>query len=245
MKRSILFKSSVVAVVLLSLLLIQATFAQSPSSSCDLDSLLAHQAKQQEALANFQTEAQSDLQSAITKLYRTGFAYQQLALQCGFSDGAAVEATYSAEQTRDAIHARESVAPDLVANVIARTIGDPAQGKVVFDTFRSEVGFACVTCHRIDSIEMLVGPGLLDIADFVPPAPTPTPSDPKATPMPLPTARVPWSLGQAIAFLRISILNPDAYLMPGYPPGIMPRTYSSFLNEADINNLVAYLFTLR
>jgi hypothetical protein len=52
------------------------------------------------------------------------------------------------------------------------------------------------------------------------------------------------SLGETIAFLRISILNPDAYLMPGYPMGIMPRTYGTILSEDDLDNLVAYLMIL-
>lgn len=238
MSRSRLLKRALVGFMLVTMLLVQAALAQPNTSNCDVDHLLTHQDQQAQALANFQIEAKSDLNAALTKLYRAGFAYQQLALECGLTNGDSIAATYVAEQTREAIRDRENMTSNFIAGAIARTIGDPAQGKIVFDTFRSEVGFACVTCHRVDSTEMLVGPGLLDIGNFVPPSPSDMTATPAVTAVPK------QSLGETIAFLRISILNPDAYLMPGYPMGIMPRTYGTILSEADINNLVAYLMTL-
>jgi cytochrome c551/c552 len=42
------------------------------------------------------------------------------------------------------------------------------------------------------------------------------------------------------AFVRESIVNPDAYIQPGYPKGIMPKTFAS-LPKSQIDALVAYL----
>jgi cytochrome c2 len=41
--------------------------------------------------------------------------------------------------------------------------GDAANGELLFNTFQADVGFACATCHRADSEERLIGPGLLNI----------------------------------------------------------------------------------
>ena len=47
----------------------------------------------------------------------------------------------------------------------AALTGDPANGQVLFNELQPEAGFACATCHRIDSEERLVGPGLLNISE--------------------------------------------------------------------------------
>ncbi|WP_333691575.1 c-type cytochrome [Chloroflexus sp.] len=49
----------------------------------------------------------------------------------------------------------------------------------------------------------------------------------------------------AAEWLRREIVDPDAALTPGYPAGLMPRTYGTDLRAAQIEALVAYLVTLR
>lgn len=43
------------------------------------------------------------------------------------------------------------------------------------------------------------------------------------------------------AFVRQSILKPNAFIAPGYRPGIMPSTYASSLSATELANLVAFL----
>ena len=45
-------------------------------------------------------------------------------------------------------------------------------------------------------------------------------------------------------YLRQSILDPDAYVVDGFPSGQMLDIYDERLTEADIDALVAYLLTL-
>jgi cytochrome c oxidase subunit 2 len=42
-------------------------------------------------------------------------------------------------------------------------------------------------------------------------------------------------------FIRESIVKPDAYVQPGYPPHVMPATYGSQLSKTQLDGLVTYL----
>lgn len=43
------------------------------------------------------------------------------------------------------------------------------------------------------------------------------------------------------AWLRLQIVNPNAEVAPGYPAGLMPGTYGSALEPAEIDATVAYM----
>lgn len=43
------------------------------------------------------------------------------------------------------------------------------------------------------------------------------------------------------AFIRESIVKPDAYVEKGFPPGVMPKTYGSSLSKEQLDALVKYL----
>jgi mono/diheme cytochrome c family protein len=79
----------------------------------------------------------------------------------------------------------------------------------------------CVTCHKLDGPERLVGPSLWDIG-----------------------AR------QNTDYIRESILDPDKVLTPGYPQGVMKATltgtgfYQNISIEA-LEKLVEYLASLK
>jgi cytochrome c oxidase subunit 2 len=47
--------------------------------------------------------------------------------------------------------------------------------------------------------------------------------------------------GQDEAFIRESILEPDAMIAEGFQPGVMPATFGDSLSEEQINSLVDYL----
>jgi len=43
------------------------------------------------------------------------------------------------------------------------------------------------------------------------------------------------------AFVRTSIVSPDAYIQPGYPKGVMPKTFGTSLSKQQLDALVTYL----
>jgi cytochrome c oxidase subunit II len=47
--------------------------------------------------------------------------------------------------------------------------------------------------------------------------------------------------GKDAAFIKQSIESPDAFIAPGFSPGIMPPNYRDTLSPAEIDALVAYL----
>lgn len=103
--------------------------------------------------------------------------------------------------------------------------GDPGQGSVARgrELFNKTQPVSCATCHRTNSDERLVGPGLKNVGARV------------AT----------YKLSQSVDdYLRKAILHPDDFIVPGYQPSIMPKLYAQMLSQQDINDLVAYLRTL-
>jgi mono/diheme cytochrome c family protein len=43
------------------------------------------------------------------------------------------------------------------------------------------------------------------------------------------------------SFVHESIVNPDAYIQPGFPKGLMPTTFGQTLSKTDIDALVTFL----
>jgi mono/diheme cytochrome c family protein len=106
--------------------------------------------------------------------------------------------------------------------------GNPANGKKLFD---GEVPLlnanapACATCHAVEpGMDTGSGQSLSNIGNR---AAKTVPNQP------------------AEEYLRTSILNPDAFLSGGYQEGIMYREYGQALTSQQINDLVAYMLTLK
>lgn len=82
----------------------------------------------------------------------------------------------------------------------------------------------CITCHSLDAGVVIVGPSMAGIADRA---------------------------GSTVAgqsaedYLRESILDPDAYLVEGFPAGTMPQVWDDELTSEQVDQLVAYLLTLK
>lgn len=92
------------------------------------------------------------------------------------------------------------------------------QGLVVFNTTA-----ACISCHTTNGAGGLPGPDLQGIATRIAP-------------------QYPGMIAQEA--LRESIIDPDAYVVPGYRDDLMPDNYNETLSEEQIANLVVYLLTL-
>jgi mono/diheme cytochrome c family protein len=81
----------------------------------------------------------------------------------------------------------------------------------------------CAGCHSLQPGGLSVGPTWYDLAETA-------------------ATRVP---GQGAAdYLYTSIVQPNAYVVAGYLPGIMAQNYGQRLSEDDIADIVRYLLTL-
>lgn len=111
------------------------------------------------------------------------------------------------------------------AIVDAVMVADVSNGETLFNVL-NDTGFACSTCHNVNSLDRLIGPGLLGIPER---AETRVEGEP------------------AIIYLWNSIIMPNAYIVEGdpvYPEGLMPQNYLEIYTEGEIHDIVAYLMTL-
>jgi NitT/TauT family transport system substrate-binding protein len=104
---------------------------------------------------------------------------------------------------------------DAIKPAETSAIGDPANGKTLFNTL------GCAACHAIDSDAVLVGPSLKNISEDASEAPGNMSLD---------------------AYIRQSIVDPGAYIVEGFP-NVMPPFDT--LSDSDLNDLIAYLLTLK
>ena len=101
---------------------------------------------------------------------------------------------------------------------------DAAAGKKLFASAVIGTQPGCITCHSLTPDEVIVGPSMAGIASRA-------------------GSRVP---GQsAEEYIRESILNPEAYLVEGFPTGTMPQVWGQELSDDQLNQIVAYLLTLK
>jgi len=104
-----------------------------------------------------------------------------------------------------------------------RTQGDPEMGRRLFLEEVPGVNAGCRLCHALEPGVQLVGPSLAGIGTRA-------------------ATRVPGM--SAEEYIYQSIVDPDAYVVPGYPPGLMPPDARERLTEEQIQDLVAFLLTL-
>jgi nitric oxide reductase subunit C len=108
--------------------------------------------------------------------------------------------------------------------------GDATNGQKLFTAGKSPAP-PCSSCHSIKPNEKLVGPSLAGIgtqADQI--------------------IKDPGYKGKAKTaqdYINESIVDPNAYVTPGFQPGIMYQNYGKDLSSTEVNDLVAYLMTLK
>ena len=222
---------------------------------CDVDALVEHQLEHAAALETLADDLLHDPDAALEALYVTGIAYQALAMECGFARAAEAEEAHEVEH-------------GVTSEVDVAAIGDPENGEVLFTTVQPENGFACATCHRAESTERLVGPGLLgvgslahdpsahaedeaggmgdmhmDATDDHAEADEHAATDEHADATE--EAHTERTLEDVVAYLRTSITHPNDFIVPGYPENLMPQNYGEILTEAEVDDLIAYLLTLQ
>jgi len=86
------------------------------------------------------------------------------------------------------------------------------------------VNTGCHICHSLQPDVVIVGPSLAGIATRA-------------------AGRIPGM--SAEEYIRQSILQPNAYVVPGFPSGVMPPDFSEILTPEQIDDLVAFLLTLK
>ncbi len=95
---------------------------------------------------------------------------------------------------------------------------DPARGQQL--TLQN----GCVGCHSLDPNQPMAGPTWHNLAETA------------ATRMP----------GRTAAFyLYDSIVNPNDYIVEGYPPNLMIQTFAETISTQDLADIIAYLLTLK
>ncbi len=116
------------------------------------------------------------------------------------------------------------------ANPASGATGNADNGQKLFTSGKGSAP-ACAGCHSTKPNEKLVGPSLANI------------SGQAATIIKDPNYK-----GKAkdpVGYIRESIVDPNAYVVPGFSPNVMPATYGKDLSEQEVNDLVAYLMTLK
>ncbi len=128
--------------------------------------------------------------------------------------------TAAVEPTTAPVDAPPPADDDPLAVLIA--LYDPAEGEALFN-LQTQTGYACASCHLVNSETQLIGPGLLNI------------STRGAT-------RIE-GMGAA-SYVHDSIINPSHFVVQGYPDMLMPQTYATVFTEDEIYAIVAYVMTL-
>jgi mono/diheme cytochrome c family protein len=103
----------------------------------------------------------------------------------------------------------------------AEGTGDAAAGEKVYNEVAAP---ACGTCHSLETGMDGVGPSLASIGADA-------------------GSRV--SGVSAEEYLRRSVTDPNADVAEGFAAGVMPANYGAQLSEQQLNDLVAFLLTLR
>ncbi len=152
-----------------------------------------------------------------------------LAAACGGSGGASsqggAQPTSSAGGTggtATGTTATATTAGAAASGGAAAAAGDPKAGETLFASATIGANPGCKTCHTLDGTK-LVGPSVQGIASRA-------------------ATRVQGE--SAEQYIHTSIVDPNAFVVPDYAQGVMP-SFKTVLTDTQLNDLVAYLMTLK
>jgi cytochrome c2 len=103
-------------------------------------------------------------------------------------------------------------------------IPDPKMGESIYYETASGVNAGCRICHSLTKNEKIIGPSFYGIADRA-------------------GERVPGLTAEE--YLHQSIVEPNAFVVPGYPAGQMIQNFGQILTEDQIQDIIAFLMTLK
>jgi len=102
-------------------------------------------------------------------------------------------------------------------------IPDPVAGERIYNETATGVNAGCRICHSLVKDERIIGPSFYGIADRA-------------------AKRIPGM--SAEEYLHQSIIEPNAFVVSGFPEGQMIQTFGDLLTEEQIQDLIAFLMTL-
>lgn len=110
--------------------------------------------------------------------------------------------------------------------------GDPVAGERLYyqPTLGRTDAPGCVTCHSPEPGEVRVGPSHAGVA---------TRADQR-----IDSPDYAGAATSAEDYLRESILEPNAFVVPGFAPDVMFQRYQATLTPSQVDDLVAFLLTL-
>lgn len=103
-------------------------------------------------------------------------------------------------------------------------IPDPKVGERIYNENEAGLNAGCRICHSLEKGETIIGPSFYGIADRA-------------------GLRIPGMTAEE--YLRQSILTPNAYVVPGFPEGQMIQNFGKILTEEQIEDLIAFLMTMK
>lgn len=105
------------------------------------------------------------------------------------------------------------------------TTGDAAAaGEKLFNQTVMGAQAGCTTCHSQEAGVVVVGPSMAGIGS---------------------RAGSTVSGMSAADYLKASILTPDAHLIDGFPAGTMPQVWEDELTGEQVDQLIAFMMTLK
>jgi nitric oxide reductase subunit C len=103
-------------------------------------------------------------------------------------------------------------------------VGNPEAGEKLFHQVTIEAAPGCITCHSTEPNKVIVGPSLAGIASRA-------------------GERIPGQTAEE--YLTNCILNPNVYVVDGFPISVMYQKYKEALTDEQVRDLTAYLSTLK
>ncbi|MFN8381056.1 MAG: cytochrome b N-terminal domain-containing protein [Anaerolineales bacterium] len=103
-------------------------------------------------------------------------------------------------------------------------IPDPKAGESIYYETASGVNAGCRICHSLEKNEKIIGPSFYGVADRA-------------------STRIPGMTAEE--YLHQSIVDPNAFVVPGFPAGQMIQNFGQILTEDQINDLIAFLMTMK